>query len=202
MEGQLSISQNTSIGKKSMSTASEKIIIDTHVHVIQDRLENPNLSPLKKIRENLKFLSKPLMRSLHLAQPMIRLLPEPFRKKADPLSPFAASLGLLLESSPDDLLKEMDSNGVKKAIVLAQPPFSPNEFITDLCKDHDRLIPAVNIPWGTARPGEVLKKFHKKGARILKIHGAVDGEGADSPRYKTLLKVASDLDMVVIIHTG
>jgi uncharacterized protein len=58
------------------------------------------------------------------------------------------------------------------------------------------------VPPGTPRPGRVLKDWAARGARILKIHPAYDGEGVDSPRYKALLKAADELGLPVILHTG
>jgi uncharacterized protein len=96
----------------------------------------------------------------------------------------------------------MDDASVDAAVLIAHPPTIANEFVLELCQENPRLIAAVNVPSGTARPGQALRKFHQQGAKILKIHGAADGEGADSPRYRALLEVAADLGMPVIIHTG
>src|SRR5262249_55470294 len=52
------------------------------------------------------------------------------------------------------------------------------------------------------RPAQALKSCAKKGARLLKIHPAADGEGPDSPRYRAMLEVAESLNLPVIIHTG
>ena len=77
-----------------------------------------------------------------------------------------------------------------------------NEFLLDRCSEEPRLLPVVNIPSGTTRPGVALKNYVNKGAVALKIHPASDGEGVDSPRYKALLQSADTLGLPVILHTG
>jgi predicted TIM-barrel fold metal-dependent hydrolase len=124
------------------------------------------------------------------------------RKPLDELASLAPLAGLLLESTAHDLKEAMTSAEVDQAIVIAHPPYLTNDQLLEICAEHPQFIPAVNIPAGTERPGQVLKNLAKKGARILKIHAASDGEGADSPRYRALLKAAADLGLPVILHTG
>jgi predicted TIM-barrel fold metal-dependent hydrolase len=60
----------------------------------------------------------------------------------------------------------------------------------------------VFVPSGTAKPGDALKEYADRGAVAVKIHPAADGEGVDSPRYKTLIRSASEVGLPVILHTG
>jgi predicted TIM-barrel fold metal-dependent hydrolase len=120
----------------------------------------------------------------------------------DQLGGLLSLSGLFVESTVGNLHEAMKEAAIHYAMVIAHPPFIPNEFVLELYSEHPKLIPVVNIPKGTAQPGHVLKKYAEKGAKALKIHAASDGEGVDSPRYRALLKSASDLGLPVILHTG
>ena len=139
---------------------------------------------------------------MHRAQTVLRYLPDPARRALDELSGLAPLPTLLIESTVQDLAAAMDESRVDQALLIAHPPTSSNDFVLESCAAEPRLRPVVNIPSGTARPGNVLKAFVARGAVALKIHPAADGEGVDSPRYRALLKVADGLGLPVIIHTG
>jgi predicted TIM-barrel fold metal-dependent hydrolase len=180
--------------------------IDFHVHVFPDRLSrflpDAQAETVQMLRRKARDWMRPYSGALHRLQTAMRHVPAPLRKNLDAMSALAPLPGLMLESTPADLLEVMDAAGVDRAVVIAQPPYMPNEFVLGICQDNPRLIAAVNIPPGTPKPGVALRKMHEAGARILKIHGAADGEGADSPRYRALLKSGSELGMPVILHTG
>jgi predicted TIM-barrel fold metal-dependent hydrolase len=142
------------------------------------------------------------MSSLHKTQTILRYLPEPARRALDEVSGLAPIPTLLVESTVSDLTEAMDEASVDRALVIAHPPFISNEFVLEHCAEDSRLLPVVNVPSGTSKPGNVLRGYVTKGAVALKIHPAADGEGADSPRYRALLKVADELGLPVILHTG
>jgi uncharacterized protein len=182
-------------------------IIDFHVHMFPDRLSRfipvSKAESFQAMRKQARAWMRPYTGTLHRLQTAVRHAPRPLRRNLDAISGYAPLPGLLLESTPQDLLEVMDDAGVSRSVVIAHEPHIPNEFVLEHCQEHkDRMIAAVNIPSGTARPGMQLKRFAQAGARLLKIHGAADGEGPDSPRYQALLKVAADLGMPVILHTG
>lgn len=143
------------------------------------------------------------MKSIHQAQPYMRLVPDSIRKKTDELSALLPLPGLLIESTTQDLLLAMERSSVDKTVLIAHPPHMSNEFILKMCQAHpEQLIAAVNVPVGQKSPGAKLKEYIAEGAKLLKIHASADNEGADSPRYKALLKVASKAKLPVILHTG
>ncbi len=175
------------------------MIVDAHVHVLPNLVGSERVDDL---RRRLRAWMRPWSNALHRAQTFLRHLPEPARRRVDELGPLVPLPGLLVESTADDLAEAMGAAGIDAAVVIAHPPYATNEFILDPCARNPRLVAAVNIPSGTARPGTKLKKYAEKGAKLLKIHGAADGEGVDSPRYRALLRSASDLGLPVILHTG
>jgi predicted TIM-barrel fold metal-dependent hydrolase len=178
-------------------------VIDFHTHVFPHRMENlAEMQPVAKFRKLARHWLRPFSASFHESQTFLRVIPEQLRKPFDEIGMLAPLAGLLFESSVKDLKESMAEAGVDYAVLIAQPPFLSNDHLLEICQDHPELLPAVNIPSGTAKPGAALKSLHKKGARILKIHPAWDGEGVESPRYRALLKSASELGLPVILHTG
>ncbi len=135
-------------------------------------------------------------------QLLSRLLPEGARKKVDQVGTLVPLANLLVESSIDDLRDEMRAAGVDQALVIAHPPYITNEFVLDAAALHLNLHAAVNIPVGTEEPGKRLRDYVTRGARVLKIHTAADGEGVNSPRYRELLETAGELKLPVVLHTG
>ncbi len=132
----------------------------------------------------------------------MRHLPELARDGLDELSTFFPLPSLLFESSAEDLKEAMGEANVDYSLVIAYPPLIDNDFVMEICRKNPKLIPVVNIPKKTARPGQVLKRYAEKGAKALKLHPASDGEGVDSTRYRALIRSASDLGLPIILHTG
>ncbi|MCC7442530.1 MAG: amidohydrolase family protein [Bdellovibrionales bacterium] len=185
-------------------------LIDVHVHVFPDLLAAGRLPPalgpaleiLKGVRRKGRGLFEPVSSGFHQIQPMIRHLPGPLRKGLEQLGGLASVPMLAMEATATDLLEAMDADGVEQSFVIAHPPTCSNELVLELARGNPRLIPVVNIPRGTERPGARLKEYARQGARLLKIHTAVDGETVDSPRYRALLSASEDLGLPVILHTG
>jgi hypothetical protein len=181
-------------------------IVDSHVHIFPGALKKaiPDFmrGPVDRVRRQARSWWRPFSGSLHRAQTILRHLPEFTRSGIDELSGLAPLPGLFLESTSQDLSEALQESGVDRACVIASPPWSSNEFILETCQENPAFIPIVNIPRGTLRPGIRLKQYVEKGARALKIHPAVDGEGVESPRYRTLLRTADQLGLPVILHTG
>lgn len=173
--------------------------VDFHTHILPPVLKQ---IALQSARRKMREWMRPVSSGMHKVQTLLRHLPDPARKRLDQVSSLAPLPGLLFESTAQDLVEAMSEANLDFAVVIAHPPYSNNDFILETCQQNPKLIPAVNIPSGTARPGQKLRKLRDKGAKILKIHPAADGEGADSPRYRALLKSAADLGMPVILHTG
>lgn len=174
-------------------------IFDFHTHAFPERIP---LGPIHPLRKWARAWMKPVSRSFHASQTFLRILPEVVRKPVEQVTSLAPVANLLVESTPEDLLETMSAAGVEQALLIAQPPFLSNEDLLQLCTDHPNLLPAINIPVSTERPGKVLGDFASRGARVLKIHAAADGEGPESPHYKALLKSAADLGLPVVLHTG
>lgn len=197
-------------------------IIDFHAHVFPDAMgkvaKHIGVGPLAPyvseasiqfLKKQARFWLKPITHTLHQTQTVLRHLPEATRRGVDELSGLAPLANLLIESSPHDLIDAMDANRVDRAVIIAQPPFSPNEFVLKLLHEYpERFIVAVNLSrtitekMTPEKSAESLKKYAENGAKILKIHASADGEKIDCERYEALLETAAELNLPVIIHTG
>jgi hypothetical protein len=174
-------------------------VFDFHTHIFPGQDRAPLVSELRK---RTRQWSRPFVSSLHGMHLLSRLLPENARRVVDQVGTLMPLANLLVESTVNDLLEGMKDAGVDHALVIAQPPRIPNEFVLEVANAHPRLHAAVSIPSGTAEPGKVLRDHARRGARVLKIHTAADGEGVNSPRYRELLDVAAELGLPVVLHTG
>jgi len=189
-------------------------ITDFHVHAFPNPFESLLAGPLAqvsgyiptnqitKVRRRMRDWMRPYSNSLHQAQTVMRWVPESARRRLDAFGSYTPIAGLLLESTLADLKDAMERANVGRAVLIAAPPTVSNEFVLAAAQANPNLVAAVNIPPGTARPGELLKDYVTQGARILKIHPAADGEGVDSSRYRALMRSAADLGLPVILHTG
>jgi predicted TIM-barrel fold metal-dependent hydrolase len=193
-------------------------VIDFHAHVIPDPLQkllpllsNISLSQLvsdkrveqlRQVRRYARSWLRPYSISLHHAQTVIRHMPASTRRGLDEIGALLPLPTLLLESTVTDLKEAMDEACIHFAAVIAHPPLIPNDFILETCAENPSLIPVVLVPTQTEDPATALEDFVKRGAKMLKLHPAAEGEAPDSAHYKTLLAKASDLGIPVIIHTG
>ncbi|MBY0471886.1 amidohydrolase family protein [bacterium] len=183
-------------------------VVDSHLHFFTDLVPKTlmtsnlvGLSALGELRRKARVLLKPWTKTLHETQTWVRQLPEGPRKVIDQIGGVMTLPSLLVESNFDDMIEGMDVAGIDVGVVIPHA-YASNELVLEACRDNPRLIAAVTVPVGTAKPGAHLKSLAKKGAKVLKIHAAADGEAPHAPRYKASLKAAGELGMPVIIHTG
>ncbi len=183
-----------------------RLIIDTHVHVFPDPLRKlaPGLASgsLAQTRKFLRLWRRPVSRTLHKLQTLMRYFPSPALRALDEVGGFAPLPGLLIESTVADLIEALGEAKTNRAVIMAQPPLCPNELVLDVCAEFPQLIPAVNLAPGTRDPKRTLQKYCRLGAKFLKIHPAADGRGVDYAQYLTTIKAACDLGLPIVVHTG
>lgn len=190
-------------------------VVDFHVHVFANPFESLfskipggqwvdqlTRERVKELRKRAREWIRPFSDSLHQIQSIFRHLPEFTQKGLDEIGSLVPLPNLLIESTPTDLIDAMGEAGVQYALLIAHPPFVTNEFILNLCKEYPQFIPAINIPKETKKPGILLKKYTKQGAKVLKIHPSMDGGGIQSSRYRALIGTATDLGIPIVIHSG
>lgn len=190
------------------------IVIDFHTHVFPNYLEeylDKHLPPagtviVNRVRKQVRGWIRPFTNSVQKARPLVRYLPDGARVPFDLLGSVASVPSLFVEATAPDLEQAMGLAGIDAAVIIAHPPLISNDLVLDLAAeaklDSPRFIPAVYIPKKAKRPSALLRSYVKKGAKLLKIHPAADGEGPKSAQYKTILRTAADLDLPVILHTG
>lgn len=189
-------------------------VIDFHVHVYPTF--NNLLSKLKEaypdlpIKDDMDFSKlKKLLPVAHKAQSFAqgalglgKKLPGFLNKINDKYVALTTFYSIIIESSVDDLLKEMNRLNVTKAVLIAHPPLISNEFILELCKQHpDKFIPFINVSM-EEEPAERIDELVEMGAYGLKIHHAADGIRATDEIYRPMLEKAKEHGMPVILHTG
>jgi hypothetical protein len=181
------------------------LIVDFHSHVFPDLMKNFEMIPVERInyfRGMARQWLRPLSQSIHGTQALLRHLPRFARDPMDSLGAVLPLVGLPVESTLADLVAAMDEAQVNFSLVIAEPPWITNEFVLSIAAENSRLIPVVNIPKGTQKPGQTLKSWAQRGAKALKIHPAFDGEDINSTRYRSLLRAADELNLPVIVHPG
>ncbi len=185
-----------------------ELIIDFHTHLFPDPLAEasrrlpvtyvPDLAALNRLRGRVRGWLRPLSRTLHDSQTLIRYLPESLRPALDRVGGLIAAPSLFFESTPEDLASEMRLHQLSQAVVIASPPFASNQWVLDVCREYESFIPCVYAPDSP----EKLRELVKQGARLLKIHPSIDGKGPDDEGYLRLLEIADALKLPVILHTG
>jgi predicted TIM-barrel fold metal-dependent hydrolase len=190
------------------SELSDFEIIDSHVHVFPDRLEgilpSSTLAPWNFAKLQAQRALRPVTRSLHSAQTLVRHLPEALRWGIDQVGGLAPLPLLLIESTPRDLKKAMKRSSVNRAIIIAHPPWTTNDFLLELAEsDPDgSWIVAVRASLDAGDPVARLNEEVERGAKALKLHPADEGKPLDHPSYLRVLEAAGEMNLPVILHTG
>ncbi len=196
-------------------------IIDTHCHVYPAlsyflkeniaHIPSPLLGLIPKIeklesdhrmkKELLYSMAKPLLNFIHKAQSNFNDNSGDYLFAKDQLFR-VGSLTTILSSTINDLKTEMMLSNISKSIVIAHPPLITNDFILELAKRDKRFIPVVNIPRSIADAPNLLRNYIVRGAKALKIHATADGIDTMDKHYLSLLEIAAEFSLPVIIHTG
>ncbi len=107
---------------------------------------------------------------------------------------------------PDRLLRILDESGVDFGVIIPSPfnIENSNNFVIDFCSNEPRLIPFVvinpnNLPNAAE---ELIFWVTKKGARGLKLFPSYHHYYPNDPALYPLYKVAEELKIPVMFHTG
>ncbi|MCG8586398.1 MAG: amidohydrolase [Pirellulales bacterium] len=169
-------------------------VVDSHVHIFCWG-ENPQQG----------YLSEALRR--RWLTRVIRKLSGVDREPGETLS----------EKMRNRLLRQFRASSLDRIVVLAQDAvyredgsrddaathfFVSNDYVLDLARDNEGIIacPSIN-PWRRDAIAE-LERCHAAGARIVKIHTAIQGVDPSLARFDSFYLRAKQLDVVLIFHTG
>lgn len=105
-----------------------------------------------------------------------------------------------------EFVRALDENGIDKSVLLPLEPQIKSEFIAEICEEYpDRLIPFVGVtPSAFDDSTEftlkaLLKEYHFKG---LKLHPTLQGFSLTDPHIVRLVRLAGELELPVLTHTG
>jgi predicted TIM-barrel fold metal-dependent hydrolase len=126
-------------------------------------------------------------------------------------------LYLKIESSPDELLRFLDREGIEKACLInyVAPETlglseNVNRWVSDYCRKHpDRLLPVGSIhPRLTSdASGDIRRLLEQLGIRMLKIHPphqlfSPDDYLRGDKALEQIYRTAEELGCPVMFHTG
>jgi predicted TIM-barrel fold metal-dependent hydrolase len=174
-------------------------VIDFHVH-IYPRIPWPgSIDPL---RQHLTRLLRPVSKAQQQAQTWLRKLPQAVRHLTDELGVPMVLPHLLVESDVFDLEREMQREGVSRAVVVPHPPLISNDFVFYESKRIDGIIPATFIDPATMKTASDLDAFYNRGVRLFKINPLQSGVPVEAPFYKEFLSYLNSKKAILLIHTG
>lgn len=116
------------------------------------------------------------------------------------------------EKTLDDIIRDMDENGIDKAVIVAADystnygtALVTNEDVERMSKQHpDRFIPfcSVDPSLGRLAVDKLEHAVKKQGARGLKLVPPMQGFKFDDPRHDPLWQKAAELDIIVWTHAA
>ena len=123
----------------------------------------------------------------------------------------------LSEKMRHRLLRHLEASRIDYAVVLAQDAvyrhdgsrddasthfYVSNDYVLDLAKRSAKVLPGCSInPWRKDALSE-LERCHAAGARLIKLHTAIQGVDPERKEFDPFYARARELDMVLMFHTG
>ncbi len=187
-------------------TPVENPRIDAHAYVFPDYIGDflPAKSHLgfQLLKSQGRRLARPLANLLHKTQLFTRLLPARGRAGFEEIGSFVPLANLLIQSTAEDYVAELDEHQMTAGFAVAHPPYIPNDFV--LSAKSDRIHPVAFAERLGADGAMELERFKKRGAVAIKIHPAALGLDPvrEFAQYEPLLVKAAALELPVMLHTG
>jgi uncharacterized protein len=115
------------------------------------------------------------------------------------------------------LLRHLDASSLKFAIVLAQDAvyrpdgtrddsathfYVSNDYVLGLARESPRVLPGCSINPHRSDALRELERCRELGARLVKIHTAIQGVDPALPEFDPFYKLAAKLGVVLMFHTG
>lgn len=123
----------------------------------------------------------------------------------------------LSEKMRNRLLRQLDESRLGQAIVLAQDAvyrddgsrddeathfYVVNDYVLDLARRSPKVLPGCSInPLRRDALGE-LERCYALGARLIKVHTAIQGVDPTLARFDPFYRRAAELGVVLMFHTG
>lgn len=115
------------------------------------------------------------------------------------------------------LLRHLRESSLDYAVVLAQDAvyredgsrndaathfYVSNDYVLELARECAKVLPGVSINLRRRDALQELERCHAAGARLVKIHTAIQGVDPSLERFDPFYRRARDLEMVLMFHTG
>ncbi len=141
---------------------------------------------------------------------LTRLLVRMIRLKKEPGETLSAKMR-------NRLLRHLRESSLDYAIVLAQDAvyredgsrndaathfYVSNDYVFELARECPKVLPGVSINLWRSDALQELERCHAAGSRLVKIHTAIQGVDPSLERFDPFYRLAGDLGMVLMFHTG
>ena len=125
--------------------------------------------------------------------------------------------GTLSEKMRNRLLRHVRSSQLDFAVVLAQDAvyrpdgsrddaathfYVSNDYVIELAKECSRIMPGCSINPMRKDALTELERCRVAGGKLIKVHTAIQGVDPSRPEFEPFYKLAAELDMVLMFHTG
>ena len=115
------------------------------------------------------------------------------------------------------LLRHLCESRLDRIVVLAQDAvyrddgsrddsathtYVSNDYVFDLAKEDSRINPGCSVNPIRTDALEELARCHEAGARLVKVHTAIQGVDPALARFDPFYRLAAELGMVMMFHTG
>ena len=123
----------------------------------------------------------------------------------------------LSEKMRNRLLRHLRESSLDYAVVLAQDAvyredgsrndaathfYVSNDYVFNLARECPKVLPGVSINLWRLDALQELDRCHAAGARLVKIHTAIQGVDPSLERFDPFYRHAAEFGMVLMFHTG
>lgn len=115
------------------------------------------------------------------------------------------------------LLRQLRASRLDFAVVLAQDAvyradgsrddaathfYVSNDYVLELAQECEKIIPGCSINPLRSDALHELERCRAAGCRLVKVHTAIQGVDPSRPEFEPFYRLAAELDMVLMFHTG
>jgi len=123
----------------------------------------------------------------------------------------------LSEKMRNRLLRHLRSSQLDFAVVLAQDAvyradgsrddnathfYVANDYVLALAGECEKVVPGCSINPIRKDALRELERCRAAGARLIKVHTAIQGVDPSRPQFEPFYRLAAELDVVLMFHTG
>ena len=121
------------------------------------------------------------------------------------------------EKMRNRLIRQVSDSRLDFAVVLAQDAFYrsngsrddlathfyvSNEYVLDLAKDCEKVLPGCSINPIRKDALQELERCHTAGCRLVKVHTAIQGVDPSREEFDPFYQLAKELGVILMFHTG